>query len=183
MAACGGSHTLAVSGGVLWSWGRGEDGRLGVADSNNRLVPTAVDPHHFGGDRVVAAAGGQVHSAAVTARGALYTWGRGRTNYKAPNGLGHGGDTPSCLTPARIPPQALGSSRMGRCRRNSLPQDSSLAFAMGTHPRLGAAWIMRLPAELVQRIIAACGSWSWPEGQAGRLEGIVRLAGGAWASG
>jgi len=33
-----------------------------------------------------------------------------------------------------------------------------------------------MPGELVQRIVEACGAW--PEGQAGELEGVVRLLGG-----
>jgi len=84
----------------------------------------------------------------------------------------------------------------------------TLAFAMGTHARLGsvapiaaAAAVsshrrsqrqrgkapaaadngkdceyVTMPGELVQRVVAAC--LSWPEGQEGELEGVVRLLGG-----
>jgi len=36
-----------------------------------------------------------------------------------------------------------------------------------------------MPEELVQRVVEACGTRSWPEGPAGRLEGVVRLLGGS----
>ena len=81
----------------------------------------------------------------------------------------------------------------------------ALAFAMGTHPRLGIAAqtdtaaggsrksrrqqgkepaatdtmgcaYEEMPGELVHRVVEACVSW--PEGRAGELEGVVRLLGG-----
>ena len=39
----------------------------------------------------------------------------------------------------------------------SLPPDSALAFAMGTHARLGSWSMAALPAELVHRVVVACG--------------------------
>jgi len=39
----------------------------------------------------------------------------------------------------------------------SLPPDSALAFAMGTHARLGSSALKTLPAELVYRVVVACG--------------------------
>lgn len=39
----GGDHSVAVAeGGVVYSWGRGANGRLGHGDSTNRSVPTVV---------------------------------------------------------------------------------------------------------------------------------------------
>lgn len=39
----GGDHTLAVAdGGVVFSWGRGANGRLGHGDASNRVVPTII---------------------------------------------------------------------------------------------------------------------------------------------
>jgi len=73
---------------------------------------------------------------------------------------------------------------------HALPPLHALAFAMGNHSRLGrgaqtaaaaadngkdCAYVL-MPGELVQRIVEACGAW--PEGQAGELEGVVRLLGG-----
>ena len=46
--ACDCEHTLAVTeAGELLVWGRGAQGRLGLDDEQDRLVPTRVDPHHF----------------------------------------------------------------------------------------------------------------------------------------
>ena len=79
MAACGGSHTLVVTqDGGLWACGRGYDGQLGLNDeenrfSENRHVFERVGAGAFGGARVVAAAAGGFHSAAVTEDGALWT--------------------------------------------------------------------------------------------------------------
>jgi alpha-tubulin suppressor-like RCC1 family protein len=39
-------------------------------------VPRSVDPQHFGNDPIAAVAAGELHSAGVTKRGALNTWGR-----------------------------------------------------------------------------------------------------------
>ncbi len=71
--------------GELWAWGLGDDGRLGLNDGQDRLVPTRVDLQHFAHAPISAVAAGYYHSAAVTAGGALYTWGRG----EVPGGLGH----------------------------------------------------------------------------------------------
>jgi len=38
----------------------------------------------------------------------------------------------------------------------------------------GCAYVT-MPGELVQRVVEACASW--PEGQAGELEGVLRLLG------
>jgi alpha-tubulin suppressor-like RCC1 family protein len=74
--ACGDGHTLAVTeAGELWAWGGGAQGRLGLNDEQRRLVPTRVDPQHFAHAPISAVAAGESHSAAVTAGGALYTWG------------------------------------------------------------------------------------------------------------
>ena len=61
MAACGGFHTLVVTEeGVVWAFGGGAHGRLGLNGEGDRLVPRRVDPQRFGGAQVatVAAGGG-----------------------------------------------------------------------------------------------------------------------------
>ena len=89
--------------------------------------------------------------------------------------------------------------RIGRCR--ALPREHALAFAMVTHPRLGRAqaqaWARRSPRlrdkaaakeggdgcafgdladHLVEMVVKAC--LEWPEGAAGKEEGVVRVLGG-----
>jgi hypothetical protein len=187
--ACGNVHTLAVTeAGELWAWGLGAQGRLGLNDEQGRLVPTRVDPQHFAHAPISAVAAGQSHSAAVTAVGALYTWGKGEAGYnpgsQVPGGLGHA-DLANRLVPTLVPRQLLGGARVGRC--HGLREELALAFAMGTHERLGASSAaaggggtkrrsrraqgkapaagreeegcpyLMMPADLVKRVVEACG--------------------------
>ncbi|XP_022131000.2 probable E3 ubiquitin-protein ligase HERC2 [Pieris rapae] len=90
-----GRHFLCRSecGGV-WTWGSGEDGRLGHGDTAPRDAPQAV--HHLAHHEVVRVAAGPACSAVITSRGALYTWGR-----SAQGRLGHG-TIENCLTPQPV---------------------------------------------------------------------------------
>ena len=77
-------HSLAVTeGGALYSWGSGTNGRLGHGDTVMRLRPRRVEA--LGDVDVVHASAGSGHSLAVSAGGALYTWGQGYNGR-----LGHG---------------------------------------------------------------------------------------------
>ncbi|CAG9110136.1 unnamed protein product [Plutella xylostella] len=71
-----GRHYLCLSGaGCVYSWGCGDDGRLGLGDTAPRDAATPVpglQPHEA---MVVIA--GPATSAVISTRGALYTWGRG----------------------------------------------------------------------------------------------------------
>lgn len=208
--SCGGVHTLAVTeAGELWAWGQGAQGRLGLNDGQPRLVPTRVDPQHFAHAPISTVAAGYSHSAAVTSGGALYTWGQGEawpTGSQVPGGLGHV-DLANRLVPTLVPRQLLGGARVGRC--HGLLEELALAFAMGTHERLGAGsaaaggvggrrrsrraqgkapaamreeegcLYLMMPADLVKRVVEACG-WR-ADGELG--EGVVRLMGGRRTSG
>jgi len=200
-AACGNDHTLAVTtAGVLWSWGKGKHGILGHNDDSNRLVPTQVEVQHFDHGKIVSATAGDTHSAVVTEHGGLYTWGMGTfpeeeeesdeedaEEEKVPGGLGHSyGETK--FVPTLVVPALLQGARVGCC--HELLPLHALAFAMGTHERLGRAAqtvltstdhgkhceYLWMPGELVQRIVQVCGTLQ--EGRAGELEGVVRLLGG-----
>jgi len=136
--ACGYCHSLVVTkDGALWTFGRGQNGALGHNDHNNRLVPTRIEAQHFGNAKIVSIAGGESHSAAVTQEGTFYTWDQA-------SGLGHA-NWEATLVFTRITPSLLQGARVGRC--HDLPPMHALAFAMGTHFRLGlavAAWQLRL---------------------------------------
>jgi len=206
MAACGDRHTLILTEeGVLWVCGKGEHGVLGLNDINNRRVPTRVEAQHFGDAKVVSATGGFNHSAAVTEYGSLYTWGKGQDAANESAGLGHG-DMHTKLVPTCVAHHHLQGARVGRCHR--LPPLNALAFAMGTHVRLGiaaptsasAGGSSRRSRRLEGKAPAAAADTStgcayvimpgelvqrvveacasWPEGRAGELEGVVRLLGG-----
>ncbi|XP_054256531.1 E3 ubiquitin-protein ligase HERC2 isoform X4 [Indicator indicator] len=83
-----GHHYLALSAnGEVFSWGCGDGGRLGHGDTVPLEEPKMISAlsGKQAGKHVVHIACGSTYSAAVTAEGELYTWGRG--NYGR---LGHG---------------------------------------------------------------------------------------------
>jgi alpha-tubulin suppressor-like RCC1 family protein len=178
MAACS-THTLVVTqDGGLWACGDNRNGQLGLDDERNRLVfervggATGAALH---GARVLAAAAGGQHSVAVTEDGALWTWGEAIRGM-----LGHN-DEDVRFVPTLVPQARLDGLRVGRCR--VLPEDHAVAFAMGTHGRLGAGSLVRVLAGEVEllRMIAGWCATVLP-GMAGRMEGVMRLCGGfhAW---
>jgi hypothetical protein len=81
---CGEYHTACVTNNPshVYTWGLGLSGRLGHGDEQDRLVPTCVET--LGGHVVSLACGGH-HSAAISERWQLCTWGGG-----AFGKLGHG---------------------------------------------------------------------------------------------
>ena len=179
MAACGRAHTLVVTqDGALWACGRASYGELGLSDRAERHVfqrVGGITDAAFGGARVVAVAAGFSHSAAVTADGALWTWGYGDDGQ-----LGHS-DVGNRLVPTRVTAASLQGTRIGRCR--PLPRGHALAVAMGTHSRLGAASPVRvLGGEVSLLTMIARFSGAWVAGVAGRSEGLVRLLGGVTAN-
>uniref|UniRef100_A0AAY4E4M2 E3 ubiquitin-protein ligase HERC2 n=1 Tax=Denticeps clupeoides TaxID=299321 RepID=A0AAY4E4M2_9TELE len=83
-----GQHYLALSAsGEVFSWGCGDGGRLGHADTMSVEEPTVIAAFvgRPNGKHVTHIACGSTYSAAITGDGELYTWGRG--NYGR---LGHG---------------------------------------------------------------------------------------------
>ena len=82
-------HSLAITAdGALWSWGYGGSGQLGHGDQQEQLLPKKIEA--FAGRRVVAVSAGETHSIAITADGAVFTWGKGESGR-----LGHGEDEES----------------------------------------------------------------------------------------
>ena len=72
--SAGDVHCLALSAdGAVWSWGYGEQGRLGHGDQQNQLLPKKVEA--LAGQRAVAVSAGAEHSIALTADGAVWSWG------------------------------------------------------------------------------------------------------------
>ncbi|KAL3630244.1 Ultraviolet-B receptor uvr8 [Castilleja foliolosa] len=75
--ACGDSHCLAVTmEGEVQSWGRNQNGQLGLGTTDDSLVPRKIEA--FQGISVKMVAAGAEHTAAVTEDGELYGWGWGR---------------------------------------------------------------------------------------------------------
>ena len=119
--------------GVLWSCGAGASGQLGLGDCRDRLWPSRVRSQFCGSHsniqgnsqgnispRFLAAAAGDRHSVAVTEHGALHI-----TRTLSSGRMGSG-----------LHRLLLGGARVGRYTH--LPQEHALAFACGTHGRLGA---------------------------------------------
>ncbi|KAM5577870.1 hypothetical protein ABKV19_008281 [Rosa sericea] len=75
--ACGDSHCLAVTmEGQVQSWGRNQNGQLGLGTTEDSLVPQKIQA--FQGEFIKMVAAGAEHTAAVTEDGTLYGWGWGR---------------------------------------------------------------------------------------------------------
>lgn len=73
--ACGSGHTVVLTtDGEVYTWGRGDDGRLGHGDNGWKYVPRITQS--LAGQVVVQVTCGSYHTAAVTGNGDLYTWGR-----------------------------------------------------------------------------------------------------------
>uniref|UniRef100_T1IYS2 HECT-type E3 ubiquitin transferase n=1 Tax=Strigamia maritima TaxID=126957 RepID=T1IYS2_STRMM len=80
----GGKHCLALSAeGEVYSWGEGDDGKLGHSNKSSCDRPRLIET--LRGKEVVSIACGGGHSACITVDGNLYTWGKGRYGR-----LGHG---------------------------------------------------------------------------------------------
>ena len=78
----------------MFSWGEGDDGKLGHGNRNSLDIPREVDALRCKRLRDIAC--GSSHSAAITSSGELYTWGLGEYGR-----LGHG-DTNTQLRPKLV---------------------------------------------------------------------------------
>ncbi|XP_067667414.1 probable E3 ubiquitin-protein ligase HERC1 [Haliotis asinina] len=75
--ACGSSHTIAVSqdGKTVWSFGGGDNGKLGHGDMNRQYKPKVIEA--FIGMYIRKVACGSQSSLALTSTGQVYAWGSG----------------------------------------------------------------------------------------------------------
>ncbi|KAK9875133.1 hypothetical protein WA026_005926 [Henosepilachna vigintioctopunctata] len=91
----GGKHALALTlDGKVFSWGEGEDGKLGHGNRLNLDKPRMIEVLKSKKIREIAC--GSSHSAAITSNGELYTWGLGEYGR-----LGHG-DNVTQLKPRMV---------------------------------------------------------------------------------
>ena len=94
------AHTLLLtSTGRVLSFGTGQYGQLGHGFSDGKQLPDIVRPKFIealNGVRIVTVSAGELHSAAVTEDGDLYTWGDGFCGQ-----LGHGDKRPQ-LEPKQV---------------------------------------------------------------------------------
>jgi len=93
--ACGSGHTVVLTmEGQVYTWGRGDDGRLGHGDNGWKYVPRIAQS--LLGQIIVQVTCGSYHTAAVASNGDLYTWGGGMYGK-----LGHGNES-GHSTPKRV---------------------------------------------------------------------------------
>ncbi|KAH9513367.1 putative E3 ubiquitin-protein ligase herc1 [Bulinus truncatus] len=78
MVACGLNHTLCMSadGGIVWAFGDGDYGKLGLGNSSPKSVPTKIDLLKDFIIKKIAC--GTQFSVALTTDGHVYTWGQDR---------------------------------------------------------------------------------------------------------
>ena len=77
VVGCGHLHSVAITqGGELYSWGRGDHGRLGHGDTKDQMVPRRVLALSENFVRGVACGG--AHTVALVVPSSVYTWGLGR---------------------------------------------------------------------------------------------------------
>ena len=98
--SAGDSHSLVVKDGALFSFGVGGDGQLGHSDCADQLRPKRVVA--LAKERIIGVAAGGCHSLALTAEGALSSFG-----WCLFGQLGHG-DTAGQLQPKHIEALAHG---------------------------------------------------------------------------
>lgn len=93
--ACGSGHTVVLTtDGQVYTWGRGDDGRLGHGDNGWKYVPRIAQS--LSGQVIVQVTCGSYHTAAVASNGDLFTWGGGMYGK-----LGHGNES-GHSTPRRV---------------------------------------------------------------------------------
>ena len=137
--ACGYFHTIAVTNvGEVYTFRQDSAGQLSHNDKASRLVPTCISPLCINYAKIAFVAAGKTHSAAVTEEGTLYIFG---TSSSLGHGDGHEVDSKHYCEVTDVPRVALVTvnfpqgSRVGAF--HGLPPAHAMAFAMGTHVRLG----------------------------------------------
>jgi hypothetical protein len=124
---------MAVKDNVIYSWGVGEDGRLGHGDTENYLEPTPILAFK-NCKKVQSVSCGNNHSAAVV-DDSVYTWGRGDFGQ-----LGHG-DGSGQISPKKVEAlEGLGAKEVicGSDWTTVLTYDGKVfTFGYGADGRLG----------------------------------------------
>lgn len=177
--AGGGAHSLAVDeDGVVWAWGRHNEGQLGTGDAGDQTRPVPVP----GLENVVSLAANLNHSVALTDTGAVFVWG---SNDESQLGLEGQGDQ---LRPTAL--EMLSNiDLIAAGQRHTVAVDAEggvWAWGSNEHGQLGVAGITFAPApvqiEALPPVIAiAAGAghtiavaqdgavWTWGRGDDGQL--------------
>ena len=183
--SAGEHHSLAITAnGAVWSWGGGAFGKLGHGDTQRQLLPKQVEA--LAGRRVLAVSAGEYHSLALTADGAVWSWG-----YALNGQLGHG-DQQNLLLPKKV--EAFAGQRVlavsaGDFHSLAITADGGVwSWGSGAFGKLGHGdeqsqqQPKKVEAFAVQRVVAVSaggdhnialpadgGVFTWGEGESGRL--------------
>ena len=182
--SAGDLHSLAITAdGSVWSWGWGGQGRLGHGDQQEQLRPKKVEA--FADQRVVAVSAGGAHSLAITADGAVWSWGDGYLGQ-----LGHG-DQQRQLLPKKV--EAFADQRVVAVSAGDLHSlvtaDGSVwSWGLGGYGQLGHGdGQSQLQPKKIEAFAGRCvaavsagvyhslaltadgTAWSWGSGDSGRL--------------
>jgi alpha-tubulin suppressor-like RCC1 family protein len=135
--ACGATHTLALDDSALvFAWGCGAHGRLGIGSTRSTSSPALVDALSDRGVRLISA--GWAHSAAATGCGIAYTWGCG-----ANGRMGHGDESdawvPRVVDALRAARVAVRAVSLGFEHSLFLADDGGVMYSCGwfAHGQLG----------------------------------------------
>lgn len=180
MVACGNTHMLAVmSDGSVWACGNGDNYKLGLGDTNSQSTFQKVF-QNFDGQRAVTAACGGDCSFVVTEDNTLWKWGSVNSDYFTREGSRVGTPYGSFIRPVRERGTGKLDLPIGRLRIDWPSRNSVLAFVMGTHARLNQNSPLRAlsgEVELSRMILDNLKEVHWVPGEAGRLQGMLRLLG------
>ncbi len=137
-SAVGSNHTVLLSTeGVVYTFGRGDDGRLGHGNTAGRLQPTPIDHENLDGHAIIDVAAGSSHTVLLSADGTVFTFGSGSWGR-----LGHG-DSDVRLVPTAIESLLLDGYRIVRIAAGGthtllLASDGTVfSFGRGTSGPLG----------------------------------------------
>jgi len=157
---CGSVHSMIMTeDNTLWACGLSTDPLCGISVNPVACfvkVPTRIPHARFHGNDVIVFSAGVSHSAAITSKGELYTWGKGVSyprSYKYKfSALGQK-NTHTQWLPRKVLSVYLGGARVGAW--NGIRQDILLAFMMVRHKRLGDLSVFQgLLCEIIDIIFA-----------------------------
>jgi len=122
-----------------------------VSRGQNYMVPTLIDPACFNNEPVVLVSAGGMNSVAVTASGRLYTWGEERRDEYCGLACTHEFDPSERMI--QMSPRQVQHIDLFGLWHYPLSDDEMLAFAMGTHLRLGMETCFQtVPEEVLECI-------------------------------
>jgi alpha-tubulin suppressor-like RCC1 family protein len=129
----GGNFIAAIkTDGTLWTWGYGNDGRLGTNDTTSRSTPVTT---FAGGTNWKQVSSGDFHTAAIKTDGTLWTWGTGSSGR-----LGNGVTTGSISTPVTTFAGGTNWKQVssGTSHTAAIKTDGTLwTWGLGSYGRLG----------------------------------------------